>query len=102
MSPEQAAGRPADFRSDQFSFGLVVYEMLAGRRAFSRPTAVETLSAIIRDEPVPLRELRPDVPQPVERAIATCLAKRPEDRFASTRELAKALDALATGAGETV
>ena len=102
MSPEQAAGRAADFRSDQFSFGLVVYEMLAGRRAFSRPTPVETLSAIIRDEPVPLRELRQDVPQPVERAIATCLAKRPEDRFASTRELARALDALATGAGETV
>ena len=102
MSPEQAAGRTADFRSDQFTFGVVVYEMLAGRRAFSRPTAVETLSAIIRDEPVPLRELRQDVPQPVERAIATCLAKRPEDRFASTRELAAALDAFATGASETV
>jgi serine/threonine-protein kinase len=98
MSPEQAAGRAADFRSDQFSFGVVVYEMLAGRRAFSRPTPVETLSAIIRDEPVALRELRQDVPQPVERAIATCLAKRPEDRFASTRELARALDAFATGA----
>jgi eukaryotic-like serine/threonine-protein kinase len=102
MSPEQAAGRAADFRSDQFSFGLVVYEMLAGRRAFSRPTPVETLSAIIRDEPVPLRELRQDVPQPVERAIATCLAKRPQDRFASTRDLAAALDALATGACEAV
>jgi TolB-like protein len=98
MSPEQAAGRAVDFRSDQFSLGVVVYEMLAGRRAFSRPTAVETLSAIIRDEPVPLRTLRQDVPRQVERAIATCLAKRPEDRFGSTRELVAALDVPATGA----
>jgi serine/threonine-protein kinase len=101
MSPEQAAGRPADFRSDHFSFGVVVYEMLTGRRAFAGPTAVETLSAILRDEPVPLRALRPDVPPPLERAVATCLAKRPEDRFASTRELAAALDALATAASGT-
>ena len=55
MSPEQAAGRPADFRSDQFSFGLIAYEMLSGRRAFARPTAPETQAAIIREEPVPAR-----------------------------------------------
>jgi serine/threonine-protein kinase len=97
MSPEQAKGRPVDFRSDQFAFGLIVYEMLTGRRAFDRPTPVETLAAVIRDEPVSLASLRPGVPPRLERVISTCLAKRPEDRFASTRELAAALDALATG-----
>ena len=97
MSPEQAKGRPVDFRSDQFAFGLIVYEMLSGRRAFDRPTPVETLAAVIRDEPVPLASLRPGIPPRLERVVATCLAKSPEDRFASTRELAAALDALATG-----
>jgi len=97
MSPEQAKGRPVDFRSDQFAFGLIVYEMLSGRRAFDRPTPVETLAAVIRDEPVPLASLRPEIPPRLERVIATCLAKSPEDRFASTRELAAALDALAMG-----
>jgi len=97
MSPEQATGRAVDFRSDQFAFGLILYEMLTGQRAFDRPTPVETLAAIIRDEPVPLSSLRPGIPPRLESVVATCLAKRPEDRFASTRELAAALDALATG-----
>ncbi len=97
MSPEQATGRPVDFRSDQFAFGLILYEMLSGQRAFDRATPVETLAAVIRDEPVPLASLRPGIPPRLERVIATCLAKRPEDRFASTRELASALDALASG-----
>jgi serine/threonine protein kinase/TolB-like protein/Tfp pilus assembly protein PilF len=97
MSPEQAAGRTADFRSDQFSLGLVAYEMLTGRRAFARPSAVETLSAIIREEPVPMSSLREGIPKPVQDLIATCLAKSPEDRFASTRELASALEAVGTG-----
>jgi len=96
MSPEQAAGRAVDFRSDQFALGLIAYEMLTGRRAFARPTAVETLSAVIREEPVPISSLRNGVPQPLQRLIATCLAKRPEDRFASTRELAAALESLGT------
>jgi TolB-like protein/cytochrome c-type biogenesis protein CcmH/NrfG len=97
MSPEQASGRPVDFRSDQFALGLIAYEMLAGRRAFSRPTAVETLSAVIREEPVPLSSLRTDVPRALQDLIARCLAKRPEDRFASTRELAAALESLGVG-----
>ena len=97
MSPEQASGRPADFHSDQFAFGLIVYEMLTGRRAFDSPTPVETLAAVVRDEPVPASSLRTGIPPPLQRLIATCLAKRPEDRFASTRELAAALEALAVG-----
>jgi len=97
MSPEQASGRSVDFRSDQFAFGLIAYEMLAGRRAFARPTAVQTLSAIISEEPVPLSSVRSDTPQALQGLIARCLAKRPEGRFASTRELATALEFLGTG-----
>jgi Tol biopolymer transport system component len=91
MSPEQASGSVADHRSDQFSFGLVLYEMLAGRRAFSRATAVETLSAIIRDEPPSLRELTPAIPVPVQWVVDRCLAKSPSDRYGSTRDLARDL-----------
>jgi eukaryotic-like serine/threonine-protein kinase len=91
MSPEQATGRNVDFRSDQFSFGAVIYELLAGQRAFQRPTAVETLSAILRDEPPPLASTRADAPDALQRVIGRCLEKAPEQRFASTRELATAL-----------
>jgi serine/threonine-protein kinase len=95
MSPEQAAGRPVDFRSDQFSLGLILYEMLAGRRAFARETAPETLAAIIREDPAPLASLRAGVPKALSETIAVCLAKRPEDRFSSTRELASVLESVA-------
>jgi eukaryotic-like serine/threonine-protein kinase len=91
MSPEQASGRAADSRSDQFSFGLVLYEMLTGRRAFVRATAVETLSAIIRDEPAPIEQIAPAVPVPVRWIVERCLAKAPIDRYASTRDLARDL-----------
>jgi len=91
MSPEQASGRTADFRSDQFSLGVLAYEMLAGRRAFSGATVVETLSAIIRDEPVPVTSIRRDTPDALAAIVARCLAKRPEARFASTRDLVAAL-----------
>ncbi len=89
MSPEQAAGRPVDFRSDQFAVGLILYEMATGRRAFERPTPVETLSAIIRDEPEPLAALAPRLAAPVRWVIERCLAKDPEERYASTRDLAR-------------
>lgn len=94
MSPEQAMGRDVDFRSDQFSFGAVIYELLAGQRAFQRPTALETLSAILRDEPPPLASTRTDASNAFQRVINRCLEKAPEQRFTSTRELATALDAL--------
>jgi eukaryotic-like serine/threonine-protein kinase len=77
MSPEQASGGTVDSRSDQFSFGLVLYEMLTGQRAFSRPTAVETLSAIIRDDAPPVGQLNPAVPTPVRWIVERCLAKNP-------------------------
>jgi eukaryotic-like serine/threonine-protein kinase len=94
MSPEQASGRVADFRSDQFSLGVVIYELITGRRAFSRPTAVETLSATIRENPEHLSQLCAGVSEAFHRVIDRCLAKRPEDRFASTRDLASTLESL--------
>ena len=95
MSPEQASGRAVDFHSDQFAFGLILYEMLAGRRAFERPSTVETLAAIIREDPVPLASIRGGIPESLLRLVARCLAKAPQDRFASTRELASALENIA-------
>jgi serine/threonine protein kinase len=91
MSPEQASGGSTDSRSDQFSFGLVLYEMLTGQRAFNRPTAVETLSAIIREDPTPVGQLNPSVPAPVRWIVDRCLAKTPADRYGSTRDLARDL-----------
>ena len=89
MSPEQASGGRIEFSSDQFAFGAVLYEMLTGRRAFERQTFAETLSAIIRDEPAPLAQVNPAVPAPVRWIVERCLAKRPEDRYAITRDLAR-------------
>ncbi len=91
MSPEQAAERPLDFRSDQFSAGLVFYEMLTRRRLFHRATPVQTLSAIIQEEPLPLDGLDSRVPPPLRWAIERCLAKDPADRYGSTAELAREL-----------
>jgi Tol biopolymer transport system component len=92
MSPEQAAGRVADFRSDQFSFGVVLYELLGGRRAFARATAAETLVAIMREEPPPLSDV--SMPSALDWLLERCLAKDPEERFAATRDLARDLGAV--------
>src|SRR5580693_37684 len=94
MSPEQASGLPLDFRSDQFSLGLVLYEMVTGKRAFRRSTAAETLVAVLRDQPDPVATLAPDAPAPLAWAIERCLAKEPEKRYASTRDLAHELAAI--------
>jgi Tol biopolymer transport system component len=94
MSPEQARGESADFRSDQFSLGALFYEMVTGRRAFQRETAVETLSAIVRDEPQPIGGIRPDVAAPIRWVIERCLAKPPDERYFSTRDLARELQGL--------
>ena len=88
MSPEQAAGRPAGLASDQFSFGVILYEMLCGRRPFERDTAVETLSAIIREQPPAIQTLNPGVTSPIQQIVERCLAKNPGDRYAETRQLA--------------
>jgi serine/threonine protein kinase len=94
MSPEQASGRPVDFRSDQFSLGSVLYEMLSGRRAFAGLSSPETLSAIIRDEPTPVAALNPSVPLPLRWILERCLAKDPAARYVSTHDLARELRTL--------
>jgi predicted ATPase len=94
MSPEQASGAPFDFRSDQFSFGLVLYEMVTGMRAFPRGTAAETLVAIMREQAEPVAVQNPDAPAPLCWAIERCLAKEPDKRYFSTRDLARELAAI--------
>ncbi|MET0620943.1 MAG: protein kinase [Thermoanaerobaculia bacterium] len=91
MSPEQAAGRPVDFRSDQFSLGAILYELATGERAFRRESAAETLTAIIREEPPSIAQVNARVPAPLRWIIERCLAKDPEGRYASTRDLARDL-----------
>jgi serine/threonine protein kinase/WD40 repeat protein len=94
MSPEQASGRAVDYRSDQFSLGSILYEMATGRRAFQKPTGAETLSAIIRDEPEAVARVNPRAPAPYRWIVERCLAKDPEDRYASTRDLARDLKSV--------
>lgn len=90
MSPEQAKGEEVDARSDIFSFGLVLYEMLSGRRAFSRSSAIETMAAILRDEPAPL-----DAPSSLSAIVARCLRKSPAERYQNMADGRAALDQAA-------
>ena len=101
MSPEQASGREVDYRSDQFSLGSILYELATGNRAFQRNTGAETLTAIIREEPVPVGQANPRVPAPVRWIVERCLAKEPEERFASTKDLARDLRSLRDHLSET-
>ena len=91
MSPEQARGQEADYRSDQFSFGLIVYEMLEGKQAFARDSSVETMAAIVRDEAEPLKV---KVPVPLKWLVERCLEKDPTRRFDSSRDLYQQLRVL--------
>jgi serine/threonine-protein kinase len=100
MSPEQARGGDVDYRSDQFAFGSMLYEMATGRRAFQRPSAVETLAAVINDQPDPVVSHNPDTPPPLRWMIERCLAKDPEDRYASTLDLARELRGVRDHLGE--
>jgi Tol biopolymer transport system component len=94
MSPEQVKGKPADQRSDIFSFGAILYEMLSGQRAFHRDSAAETMSAILREEPPDLSATNKSVQPGLERIVRHCLEKNPEERFYSTRDVAFDLEAL--------
>src|SRR5207247_7708339 len=94
MSPEQVRGQEADHRSDIFSFGSILYEMLSGRRAFKGDSAVETMSAILKSEPPDLVESNRSLNPAFERIVRHCLEKRPGERFQSARDLAFQLEAL--------
>ncbi len=94
LSPEQVSGDGLDFRSDQFSLGLVLYEMVTGKRAFQRSTAAETLVAVLREPAEPIARQNRDAPAPLCWVIERCLAKEPENRYVSTRDLARELAAI--------
>ncbi len=98
MSPEQVRGEPADARSDIFALGCVLYEMLTGKRAFRKPTSIETMHAILNEDPPAASEVTRAIPPPLERVVHRCLEKSPDRRFQSASDLAFALDAL-TGSG---
>ena len=91
MSPEQARGKPADHRSDQFSFGIILYEMATGKKPFEKPEPVQTMSAILTEDPPPIGA---NIPAPLRWTIERCLAKDPADRYDSTRDLYQGLRTL--------
>ncbi len=94
MSPEQVRGKPADARSDIFSFGAILYEMLSGKRAFHGDSAADTMSAILKEDPPDLSVTNQSVPPGLERIVRHCLEKNPEQRFHSAHDVAFALEAL--------
>jgi len=94
MSPEQVRGEKADHRADIFSFGVILHEMITGRRAFKRETMAETMTAILKEEPEELSASNPNISPALERIVNRCLEKKPERRFQSTADLGFALDAL--------
>jgi TolB-like protein len=98
MSPEQIAGRALDHRTDIFSFGILLYEMASGRRPFEGASSAELASAILRDTPRPLTELRADLPEKLCQLIQRCLEKNARDRFSSAREARNALRGVAAEA----
>ncbi|HEY3026455.1 MAG TPA: protein kinase [Pyrinomonadaceae bacterium] len=99
MSPEQVKGRGVDHRSDIFSFGTILYEMLSGRRAFHGESAAETMSAILKEDPPDLSEANQRISPALERLVNHCLEKNPESRFHSASDLAFALEALSGSTG---
>ncbi|MGA7614550.1 MAG: protein kinase [Thermoanaerobaculia bacterium] len=94
MSPEQARGGRTDFRSDQFSFGSILYELLSGHRPFSGESPIDTLSAVIHKDPEDLRSANPRIPEPLAWVVKRCLSKDPAERYASTLDLAQELDSI--------
>jgi serine/threonine protein kinase len=94
MSPEQARGAELDYRSDIFSFGSMLYEMVTGKPPFKEASSAQTLAAIIEDEPASIAEANPKAPVPLRWVIERCMAKDPDDRYSSTRDLARDLKSI--------
>ena len=102
MSPEQVRGAAADHRSDIFSFGVILYEMLTGRRPFGGGSAVETMNAILKEDPPPVAVSDATMAPTLSRLVAHCLEKEPAERFQSARDLAFSLEALRVGSDPAV
>src|SRR5208282_5669460 len=99
MSPEQVRAQTADHRADIFAFGAILYEMLAGKRAFQKPTSPETMTAIMNEDPPGISQVAANIPLAMQRVVHRCLEKNPEQRFQSASDLAFALDALSESGG---
>lgn len=102
MSPEQVRAMPVDSRSDVFSFGLILYEMLSGKNVFFRSTAADTMSAILKEDPPELHSSDNGVSPALDRIVRRCMEKEPADRFQSVRDLSFALQAVTTSATTTL
>jgi eukaryotic-like serine/threonine-protein kinase len=102
MSPEQVRGDAAEIRSDLFSVGCILYELLTGERPFNRPTQAETMHAILKEQPAPMASLRSGIPLELESIVFRCLEKEPAKRFFAAHDLSVALRALLTGSQPTV
>jgi serine/threonine protein kinase/tetratricopeptide (TPR) repeat protein len=101
MSPEQVRGQATDHRADIFAFGAILYEMLAGKRAFQKPTSPETMTAILNEDPPGISQITANIPPAMHRVVHRCLEKNPEQRFQSASDLAFALDALSESGGSS-
>jgi eukaryotic-like serine/threonine-protein kinase len=99
MAPEQVRGEGTDHRADIFAFGAILYEMLTGKRAFQRSTSAETMTAILKEDPLAISQVAPASPPALQRVVQRCLEKNPERRFQSASDLAFALEALSDSGG---
>ena len=102
MSPEQVRGEVADARSDIFAVGVILYEMLTGRRAFQKATSAETMTAILNEDPPAISQIGPGVSPGVQRILNRCLSKKPEQRFQHASDLGFALEALSDSSGTVI
>jgi len=101
MSPEQVRGKAVDHRTDIFAFGAVLYEILSGKRAFSGNSSVETMTAILKEEPPEIPIADRQIPPALDRIMRRCLEKDPEQRFQSAKDLSFALDSISAGTGQS-
>jgi len=94
MSPEQVRGQATDHRTDIFAVGAILYEMLSGKRAFKRDSSVETMNAILKEEPAELEEITPNLSPGLDRVVRHCLEKNPTQRFQSASDIAFDLETI--------
>src|SRR5262249_48302413 len=99
MAPEQVEGKEMDARTDIFAFGVVMYEMATGRKAFEGDSKASLAAAILTSEPPPIRTIQPLTPPALDRVVKRCLAKDPEDRWQTTRDLTSELNWIAEAGG---